>query len=986
MKDVITISAKRPPFPGMDYEFLRKKGLKLIEKLAGKIWTDYNTHDPGITLLELLCYAITDLGYRTDFDIKDIIANDPESKDTPSKSFYPAREIFPCNPVTKNDYRKLLIDIEGVKNAWVQELHTSEIPFYKDDQLKSLSYIKKGASVELNGLYEVSVEFSKDKDLGDLNDNSLKRRVTFKGENDTERIKSLEIDIDINFPYWDSLNVNWNQPANILQNLMSIGFKISKKPEDVTVKVIVGPTFEFEVIVLDDNSLGTLRITNLENYIKNELETTISGAQNDSLVSLYQKKIKRINKIAESVKDTLHKHRNLCEDFISFKSLKAEEIAVCSSIEIRPEAASEKILAEIYYQIEKFIAPDIKFYTLEELLEKGRTPDQIFEGPLLNNGFIDDEELIKTQRRKEIHISDIINIIMGIDGVVAVKDIQLANFPDVNDTSLAVKSAKWCLKLSFDQFYTGRFSRELSKITFYKKKLPYFADLNKVEDILLKKYEADYPLKINDNTAKNDISIPKGEYKNISDYYSLRHHLPFTYGIGKFGLPDTASDERKAQAMQLRGFLLFFEQLLANYFAQLAHVKDLFSMNSNVDRTYFTMPFADINDLIRAGVDYPQALKDFTESEDLFTDRRNRFLDHLMARFSEQFTDYALLMYTLVGNKSQKEIIADKLDFLNTYPEISHNRGKAFNYLDKKNIWNTENVSGWEKRLCRLAGIHDYSRRNLVYTDADELFEVYQDTKKEWRFRIKSKQGHILMASEAYTQRHNCLEGFASCKVNGINKKNYNVLTSKNKKFYYTLVAQNHEIIGTSPLYTTAEERDTALNTLILLFKLKGENEGFHIVEHILLRPKHTNDKFLSIDLDKSCDCKLDADPYSFRISVILPGWLERFKDANFRNFFEQTLRTEVPAHIMLKICWISQQSMAVFENAWHSWLAENAKGTVPSHLWSEKLRVLIETMETLNNIYPSVTLYDCKEITGQNPVTLDNTVLGQINSQDNEQ
>ena len=64
---------KEPQFEdSQNYALLRETGLKHIENLAHQIWTDYNVHDPGVTVLELLCYAITDLGYRTGFDIKDI--------------------------------------------------------------------------------------------------------------------------------------------------------------------------------------------------------------------------------------------------------------------------------------------------------------------------------------------------------------------------------------------------------------------------------------------------------------------------------------------------------------------------------------------------------------------------------------------------------------------------------------------------------------------------------------------------------------------------------------------------------------------------------------------------------------------------------------------------------------------------------------------------------------------------------------------------
>jgi hypothetical protein len=53
---------------------MRQKGLEYIQLLGSKFWTDYNIHDPGISILEALCYALTDLGYRTSLDIKDLLA------------------------------------------------------------------------------------------------------------------------------------------------------------------------------------------------------------------------------------------------------------------------------------------------------------------------------------------------------------------------------------------------------------------------------------------------------------------------------------------------------------------------------------------------------------------------------------------------------------------------------------------------------------------------------------------------------------------------------------------------------------------------------------------------------------------------------------------------------------------------------------------------------------------------------------------------
>ena len=45
-----------------DYKFLRAKGMEYIEALGSNLWTDYNIHDPGITLMELLAEEYRDKG------------------------------------------------------------------------------------------------------------------------------------------------------------------------------------------------------------------------------------------------------------------------------------------------------------------------------------------------------------------------------------------------------------------------------------------------------------------------------------------------------------------------------------------------------------------------------------------------------------------------------------------------------------------------------------------------------------------------------------------------------------------------------------------------------------------------------------------------------------------------------------------------------------------------------------------------------------
>ena len=65
MIEPVTISDQPPEHPVLDYAGLVAEGIRQLERLSDGRWTDFNTHDPGITILEAACYALTDLGYRT---------------------------------------------------------------------------------------------------------------------------------------------------------------------------------------------------------------------------------------------------------------------------------------------------------------------------------------------------------------------------------------------------------------------------------------------------------------------------------------------------------------------------------------------------------------------------------------------------------------------------------------------------------------------------------------------------------------------------------------------------------------------------------------------------------------------------------------------------------------------------------------------------------------------------------------------------------
>ena len=175
--------------PAEDFYRLRREGIGFIEQMGSAQWTDYNTHDPGITTLEALCYAITDLAYRTGWDIKDILSPETASSGPdqpyPNQAFFTARDILTVNPATSDDFRRLLIDLQKVRNAWVFCKECAcDVSYYawcdKDELL--LSYGQPAnvtpapQEVWPHGLYEALLELEADPELGDLND----RKVDYK--------------------------------------------------------------------------------------------------------------------------------------------------------------------------------------------------------------------------------------------------------------------------------------------------------------------------------------------------------------------------------------------------------------------------------------------------------------------------------------------------------------------------------------------------------------------------------------------------------------------------------------------------------------------------------------------------------------------------------------------------------------------------------------------------------------------------------------
>lgn len=764
----------------LNYNQLKEYGLEYIRSIANKQWTDFNLHDPGVTIFEVLCFALTDLAFRTRFSMADLLTPKGATQPQLGGTLFPAHEILSHEPITINDYRKFILEfIPGVRNVWIK---VSE----KEYSTPDLIGYTKASEIQVKGLYNIYLELEDDYSI----ENSDRMREIM-GRNDEGKYTNL-------------FNVDY-------------------------------PTF-------------------YERYVRN----------------------------------FMLKHRNLCEDVNEVKALTPLPIGLFIEIETEQDADYQQILTEMYRVINAYVSPSLDFHTLPELLKKGKTPEEIYQGLLPRYGFIDLDELEHFDKKKSLYTSDILNMLMKIKGVKSIKRLLFKVDKENEDK---VMSSNTCITLKSDDY------------TF---SLPPFswAENNENDESphniffscegysLRPKLTAKPPFADNRHTKYQKVDekypLPQGKHRNTEAYYSFQHLFPKTYRMGYERIPESASKLRKAQRLQLKAYLTFFDQFLADYLAQLNSMERYFAIDGDdIEPSYFfhELQESEIVD-VKKVLDVKNVLKD-KEAQGpsaIDLDRRNRILDHLLARFNDSFADYAVLTYlsNLDGisadnlKLSKTKRIKYKKQLLNNYAQLSGTRSQAIDYTENLQI------SPLERRIMARLGI------------------------TEPHFKL------------APTKHHSY--------------KKYN--KEKTKKVDSIVFNDNRD----EPYEQTF---------------------GLHILEHMLLFPYQflNTDNFLKLSIDDVSN-KYVADPYSFHVTVLVPGWLRICQNMQFRAFVESTVRSELPAHVVAKVCWVDPLVMFKFEESYKAFVNTKLKKRPFSSLeaneseWKEGLDDMVKVFNEFRNLY----------------------------------
>jgi hypothetical protein len=984
-----------------DFSRLRALGLEHVERLGSALWTDYNVHDPGITLLELMAYAITELGTRAEYPIRDLLTRQTRRGDAATLEnageFQLAHEILPSSAVSFRDLRKLLLDIPGVGNAWIEK-HRG-LRYQLDQAASELTEAASNDAIELNGLFDVFVKYEEWVSDDEPRYPQLSKElapsapppsafvqpewkgVVFRAQTNAKLVSVVVRARTVGELVVRLVDLNGDELARVVEQLaaadveqtIELGFtlmagktyrldahgsgvELARRRQAFPVEI---PAARPAVVLLRGHADGddSQEIAGLRYFF---FDWTIAH----DATGLTKREVR------SQVVERIHRHRNLCEDVVNVAELRKEEIGVCSEIELAADANAELVEAEIYYRLSQLIAPDVKFYSLAELRERywqrGRPreelfTEEIFEGPLLDHGFIDDEELDALERRCELRASDVITEIMNVPGVLAVRSTKLLSFID----DLPPTRADWQLELSADRTRVAVFEPRRARFIFYKRDLPYYANKAASAALFAARRAADRAARL--GLPAQRLLAPIGEARGLSKYYPVQNELPKTYCVGEVRVARSESPLRKAQAKQLKAYLMLFEQLFANFLAQLEGAKDLFSFRAlaSPDKTYFTQPVAVTDPHLvwslgeelygpdaeaRFGADLAARVdaelgKQLERIIELRPDdalaRRLRFLSHLAARYDEDSSEYAALMQafarstlaaegtvdarlrsgaselsfadlTLTERSSRqtnalaatKRVASDTAQLLGDYPSTSSRRGTGFDWRFPEDA---QNVAGFQARVYRLLGVHDLRRREL----AGHRFVIRQNGAGKWIFALLNEEGGSAIFESIGCGERATAEALLDVALQlGGDAENYARDAGVELLMRRCKNMPDREIGRAKP--------GVSRSALIAYFEQYGHAEGFHLVEAILLRRRTTLDAFLPVRLDNGpdCDCPTVRDPYSFRAAVVLPSWSPRFRDARFRRFVEDTLRREAPAHVYLRICWVNHEQMRDFEDA----------------------------------------------------------------------
>lgn len=95
-------------------------------------------------------------------------------------------------------------------------------------------------------------------------------------------------------------------------------------------------------------------------------------------------------------------------------------------------------------------------------------------------------------------------------------------------------------------------------------------------------------------------------------------------------------------------------------------------------------------------------------------------------------------------------------------------------------------------------------------------FELSKSKDGQFRFELKAGNAETILTSELYKSRSSAENGISSVQNNCTADERYDRKESSNGKLFFNLKAANHQVIGSSEMYESAQSRDKGIASVKL--------------------------------------------------------------------------------------------------------------------------------------------------------------------------
>lgn len=891
-----------------DYDLLLKEGISLIQKFSGNKWTDFNYHDPGITLLEQICYALTDLGYRSSFNLEDILLINKDNFDLENENLLiPLNKILSSQPLTLIDYRKFILQrIDNVKNVWIEKI--------------------KDNSIGLDGLLSVSVQCNENLSENDIvltknrvydllmNARSISTDIEKINILNKEKIEISAIIVLDPFALGESVLAEIYHKLDNLFNpeIILHDFEKMKKIGYDDNEIFSGPQSKFGYIDSNDLSHKTNSIYSVE--IK-ELIESVKGVVNIKEIKIFKNGIHVFDDLITfnensypSLKKTILDYNDVDEKIVFLRN---DSIYGIDSV----------ILSQLYDTLildsKSTYRKNINTPFLNDLL--GRfNKDDISKYYSIQNEFpsiygLKKDELPKNSNKKRVaQVKQLKAYLYFFEQIMSNFLSQLANtrnFFSLNSKKVFFnqipKDIPDLNKIIMDDLKT--FNNNLDKLLDQGK--ANFDKKNQILDHLLSRFNEQFDLTIlsklsqlyDEEIDQEKMLDAKIKYSNFIVELGKSINKGFNYNNEVFNTLNCSGLEKRLK------LLLNLDDL--NIKSLSSSVLDK-TIDSNKKNSWIETSIK-LEDNLKLEI-YSLPEKNYNSNEVLFYTTNNKDFKSLFI-YGKKKKSYKIIKSQTNNNKysvlynspvSEKPIRIFSNKDKSICSTLINNSVKRF---DKLNI-NSEGFYIVEHILLRPSSFINY--KNYIYNDTNDLILEslkHSDFEKQKDYRSDL---YLILDSPKYYE--------------------VNQVKTSSKFFISVSNVLGKRILKSNKYFKTKDEANNHIKFLVNFFIQKKQNNI--PVEEI---------SQIKMDIDKSNEFPSDF-KFSNKISFICPNWPARFQNTEFISLFKLYIKKYIPAHIDFNFFLLNLKEISVFEDIYFNWLKKKSKKSKDLDKYSIQLIQLI--------------------------------------------